>query len=236
MKLTGNQIKQLHYHINAKLIPYTEVRDEILDHYQTALEAEENKSMEEILKSLDQTFTVEYCREASENYLNSLKTEYPTQFKSKFFSLFQKEKVWIPILLLAIVISLPNWIRNANMLFHLVNLSLLTGLMFESWIISRSYPNKKIKHHYRLVDDKPTFAMLRAAAPRGFAVLHVLVMLLIFLPIGALYIFEVVEDKSTSFFFQPPYLYATTVCLWLFFLLTIARFHARKAMAKPQIN
>jgi hypothetical protein len=236
MKLAEDQIEKLHYHINSKLIPYTEVRDEILDHYQTALEAEEEKSIKEVLKSLDQTFTVSYCREASENYLSSLKSEYPIQFKSKFFSLFQKEKVWIPILLLAFVLSLPSWIRYANMLFHLVNLSLLTGLMFENWIISRSYTNKKIKHHYRLVDDKPTFAMLRAAAPKGFAVLHVLVMLLIFLPIGALYIFEVVEESTSNFFFQPPYLYATTVCLWLFFLMTIARFHARKTMAKPRIS
>jgi hypothetical protein len=236
MKLAEDQIEKLHYHINAKHIPYTEVRDEILDHYQTALEAKENKSMEEILKSLDQTFTVGYCREASENYLNSLKSEYPDLFKNKFLSLFQKEKVWVAILLLAFVISLPSWVRNANMLFHLVNFTLLTGLTLENWIITKSYPNKKIKHHYRLVDDKPSFAMLRAAAPKGFAVLHVLVMLLIFLPIGALYIFEVVEDSTSNFFFQPPYLYATTVCLWLFFLMTISRFHARKTMAKPRIS
>lgn len=236
MKLKEDQIKQLHYHINGKLIPYTEIRDEILDHYQTALEMEEEKSMEDVLKSLDQTFTLDYCHEASENYLKSLKSEYPVQFKNKFFELFQKEKVWIPILLLAFVISLPSWIRDINMLFHLVNFILLTGLTLENWIITKSYPNKKIKHHYRLVDDKPSFAMLRAAAPKDFAVLHVLVMLLIFLPIGAQYLFEVVEDGNSNFFFQPPYLYGVTVCLWLFFLMTIARYHARKAMAKPRIN
>jgi hypothetical protein len=236
MKLTEDQIKQLHYHINAKQIPYTEVRDEVLDHYQTALEAEKEKTMEEVFKSLDQTFTLGYCNQASENYLNSLKSEYPKQFKKNFFNLFQKEKVWVPILLLAFVLSLPSWIQNANMLFHLVNLSLLTGLMLENWIISRSYPNKKIKHHYRSIDDKPTFAQLRAAAPKGFGILHVAVMLLIFLPIGALYIIEAVEDSTSYFFFQPPFLYATTVCLWLFFLMTIARYQARKAMVKPKVN
>lgn len=236
MKLSEKDIKTLHYHINAKLIPYIEVRDEILDHYQSTLEVEEEKSMDEVLKSLDQTFTVGYCRQASENYLNTLKSEYPKQFKNEFFALFQKEKVWIPIVLMAIVLSLPSWVRNANMLFHLVNFSLLTGLMLENWIISRSYPNKKIKHHYRLVDDKPTFAQLRAAAPKGFGILHVAVILLIFLPIGALYIFEVVEDSNSNFFFQPPYLYVTTVCLWLFFLMTIARYQARKTMVKPKMN
>ena len=216
MNLTNDQIKQLHYHINAKQIPYTEVRDEVLDHYQTALEAEKEKSMDEVLKSLDQTFTVGYCRHASDNYLNNLKSEYPKQFKNEFFALFQKEKVWIPIVLLAIVISLPSWVRNANMLFHLVNLSLLTGLMLENWIISRSYPNKKIKHHYRSIDDKPTFAQLRAVAPKGFGILHVAVMLLIFLPIGALYILKWLKTVLPISFNHPIFMPPLSACGYSF--------------------
>ena len=88
MKLNKDQIEQLHYHINGKLTPYIEVRDEVLDHYQTALELEEEKTMEEVLKELDQTFTIDYCKKIAKNYIHELKSEYPFLLKNKIIFIF----------------------------------------------------------------------------------------------------------------------------------------------------
>lgn len=236
MKLNEDQIKQLHYHINAKQIPYTEVRDEVLDHYQTALENESERPMQEVLTELDKTFTLQYCREVAESYLDSLKAEYPKMFKVKLFELFRLEKIWIPIILFAFVISLPHWVKNGRMLMHLVNLIMLTGLVLEGLVIDWSYPKRKIKHHYRLIDDKTILAQKKAAVPKGFAVLHILILIIVLLPVFFISILELGEAENPTFFFEPPYLYGTIIGLWLFFLMTLARFNAQRAMVKPQIH
>lgn len=235
MKLNEDQIKQLHYHINGKRIPYTKVRDEVLDHYQTALENELERPMKEVLAELDKTFTLQYCREVAESYLDSLKAEYPKMFKEKLFDLFSIEKIWIPIILFAFVISLPNWVKNAGVLMHLINLIMLTGLVLEGLVIDRSYPKRKIKHHYRAVDDKTILAQKKAAVPKGFAGLHVLVMVIVLLPVLFIYILGFGEAENPTFFFEPPYVYGTVIGLWLFFLMTLARYNAQKAVVKPQI-
>jgi hypothetical protein len=236
MNLNEDQIKQLHFHINAKQIPYTEVRDEVLDHYQTALENESERTMKEVLAELDKTFTLQYCREVAESYLDSLKAEYPKMFKVKLFDLFRLEKIWIPIILFAFVISLPNWVKNAGMLMHLVNLIMLSGLVLESLVIDRSYPKRKIKHHYRLIDDKTILAQKKAAVPKGFAVLHILILIIVFVPVLVVHLLELGEAVRPTFFFEPPYVYGTVIGLWLFFLMTLARFNAQRAMVKPQIH
>ncbi|MGY6559426.1 MAG: hypothetical protein ACXIT9_09095 [Nitritalea sp.] len=69
MKLTEKNIETLHYHINAKQIPYIEVRDEVLDHYLSALEQEEERSMEEVLAELDQTFNWSTIRQMEKHQL-----------------------------------------------------------------------------------------------------------------------------------------------------------------------
>ena len=234
MKLSEEDIKQLHYHINAKRIPYTEVRDEVLDHYQTALENESERPGEEVLAELDTIFTPQYCKDVAESYLDSLKAEYPRMFKGKLFDLFRTEKIWIPILILAFAISLPNWVKNAGMLMHLLNLILLTGLALEDYMISRSYPRRS-KHHYRTMDDKTILALKKAAVPRGFAILPVLILLIVLGPLLVVNLLDLVAVKSPVFFFEPPYVYGTVMGIWLFFLMTVARFNARKAMVKPQL-
>lgn len=88
MKLSEKDIETLHYHINGKHIPYIEVRDEVLDHYLSALEQEEERSMAEVLAELDQTFTIGYCRQTAREYLQNLKAEYPMQFKKELLALF----------------------------------------------------------------------------------------------------------------------------------------------------
>lgn len=93
MKLTDDQIKQLHYHVNDKRIPYIEVRDEVLDHYQTALEHEDEKTMEDALEVLDQTFTIGYCKEIAKNYLQELKSEYPILLKRKVIQMFSLKRI-----------------------------------------------------------------------------------------------------------------------------------------------
>jgi hypothetical protein len=236
MNLNEDQIKQLHFHINAKQIPYTEVRDEVLDHYQTALENEKGRPMKEVLAELDETFTLQYCREVAESYLDSLKAEYPKMFKEKLFELFRLEKIWIPIILFAFVISLPNWVKNGGVLMHLVNLIMLSGLVLEGLVIDRSYPKGKIKHHYRAIDDKTILAQKKAAVPKGFAALHVLILIIVFVPVLVVHLLELGEAVRPTFFFEPPYVYGTIIGLWLFFLMTLARFNAQKAMVRPQIH
>jgi len=236
MKLSIDQIKQLHYHINAKQIPYTEVRDEVLDHYQTALENESERPMQEVLTELDETFSLQYCREVAESYMDSLKAEYPKMFKEKLFDLFRLEKIWIPIILFAFVISLPNWVKNGGALMHLVNLIMLTGLVLEGLVIDQSYPKRKIKHHYRAIDDKTILAQKKAAVPKGFAMLHILILIIVFVPVLVVHLLELGEAVRPSFFFEPPYIYGTVIGLWVFFLMTLARFNAQKAMVKPQIH
>jgi hypothetical protein len=234
MKLTEKDIETLHYHINAKLIPYTEVRDEVLDHYQTALEQEEERSMKEVLAELDQTFTFGYCRNMAGRYLQNLRHEYPLRFKKELFTLFTTKRIWIPISVLGFVLTFPNWIPNIAVLVHLLNGMMLSILGIENWMISRQYPNKKQKHHYRSIDDKPIFAHSKADSPRGFAILHTLCTVIVIVPLLFVFIMEMDHETGTTVLFKPPFLYATLVGLWFFITLTIVRYRAKTNLTKPQ--
>ncbi|TVP47782.1 MAG: hypothetical protein EA341_12025 [Mongoliibacter sp.] len=236
MKLTEKDIEKLHYHINAKHIEYIEIRDEILDHYQTALESQEEKSMEEVLKDLDQTFTIGFCRQAGRDYLSSLKKEYTIRYKQELFSLFTTKNLWITLLILAIAISIPSWIKNGGTLMHLLNIIVLSAMSIENWIISRSYPNKKHKHHYRSIDDKPIFAHTKADTPNGYALLHAITLILIMVPLLFIHGFYTDEMMKHPIVFEPPYLYATVIGVWFLLLLTIVRFRVKTTLSKPRFR
>lgn len=236
MKLSEKDIETLHYHINGKHIPYIEVRDEVLDHYQTALEKEEERSMEEVLAVLDQTFTIGYCRQTAREYLQNLKAEYPLQFKKQLLALFALKNSWIPILLLTIVLTLTNYIPKTGALLHLLNLIMLSSFYIENWAISRFYPNNEKKHQYRLIDDKPIFAHSKADSPKGFALLHVISYVIVLAPLLLIYMMEGASENDTNFIFQPPYLYATIVGVWLFTLMMIVRFRTKTNLSKPKLN
>lgn len=171
MKLSNYQIKELHYHINGKQIPYIEVRDEILDHYQTAMEMDKSGNMSLLLEELDRIFTYEYCQEISKNYLESLKLQYPKLYKQQLIELFSTRQIWIPLITLVLTLSLPLWIQNGHMLMHFLNLIVLGNLALENWKVSRKYSKGKQKHQYRSFDDKPTHAIYTAGVLKGYAVL-----------------------------------------------------------------
>lgn len=227
MKLSEKDIEILHYHINGKHIQYIEVRDEILDHYQTALEQEEERSFEDVLAELDKTFTIGYSRQTARNYLQNLKAEYPIRFKEDLFALFTTKKIWLTLVLLGFVISIPYWIPRSGTLVHLLNLIMLFSISFENLIITKNYPNNKRKHHYRDIDDKPVFAITKSDSPKGVAILHVVCFVVIMIP---LFLF------SENILYKPPYLYATIVGIWLFLMMTIIRFRTKTKLSKPQIN
>lgn len=236
MKLTAKDIETLHYHINAKHIEYVEIRDEVLDHYQTALESEEAKSMEDVLRSLDQTFTIGYCRKAGRDYLSNLKKEYTLRFKQELIALFTTRKIWITLLILGIVISFPSWIPKSGALVHLLNLIVISTMSIENWMIGRNYPNKKHKHHYRSKDDKPIFAHTKADTPKGYAILHVIILALVMFPL--LFTSGIYTDEAMSqpVIFEPPYLYATIIGVWLLLLLTIVRYRVKTTLSKPRFR
>lgn len=234
MRLSEKDIEKLHYHINAKHSEYIEIRDEVLDHYQTALESEEEKSMEDVLKSLDQTFTIGYCRQVGRDYLSSLKKEYTIRFKQELISLFSTKNIWITILILGIVISIPSWIKNSGTLVHLLNLIVLSSMSIENWMIQISYPNRKNKHHYRNIDDKPIFAHTKADTPKGYALIHVIILVLVMIPLLFTYGMNVDEIKNHPIVFEPPYLYATIIGVWFLLLLTIVRFRVKTTLSKPR--
>ncbi|MCH7408256.1 hypothetical protein MM239_02525 [Belliella sp. DSM 111904] len=236
MKLNKDQIEQLHYHINAKHIEYVEIRDEVLDHYQTALELEDAKSMEDVLRSLDQTFTIGYCRKAGRDYLSNLKKEYTIRFRQELIALFTTRKIWITLLILGIVISFPSWIPKSGALVHLLNLIVISTMSIENWMIGRNYANKKHKHHYRSKDDKPIFAHTKADTPKGYAILHVIIMALVMIPLFFTYGIYTDETMSQSIIFEPPYLYATIIGVWLLLLLTIVRYSVKTRLSKPRFR
>ncbi|GHB34478.1 hypothetical protein [Mongoliitalea lutea] len=239
MKLNKDQIEQLHYHINTKQIPYIEVRDEVLDHYQTALELEQERPVKEVLAELDQTFTVGYCKQLSGNYLNELHSAYPEVFKKKLVDLLIGKNWWVAVLLLAFSFSLPSWVDKARNLQFFITISILFSTVLVSWTIDRAYPKRKIKHQYRLVDDKPILAMYHVGKPRGIALIVALMLLLVALPILILSTLEFFTEHSIVFLFQAPYVYFTVGLIWLFFIAIIARAQAIISMTKaytPKLN
>lgn len=227
MRLSEKDIENLHYHINGKHIQYIEVRDEILDHYLTALEMEEKRSFEEVLAELDQTFSIGYCRQTARNYLQNLKAEYAVRFKKELFAFFTTKKIWLSLVVLGLVISIPNWFPQSGKLIHILNSILLISISFENWIITKTYPNKDRKHHYRRIDKKPILAITKADSPKGFAILQMICFVTIMIP---LFLF------SEEILYKPPYFYATTIGIWLFLLMTIVRYRTKTNLSKPQIS
>jgi hypothetical protein len=232
MKLTAKDIETLHYHINAKQIPYIEVRDEVLDHYQTALELEQERPMKEVLAELDQTFTVGYCKQLADNHLNELHSAYPEAFKKKLRDILIGRNWWIAILLLVFSFSLPFWVGNARNLQFFITMFLLVSIGLGSWSIEKAYSKRKIKHQYRLIDDKPILAMIHVGKPRGIALIVALMLLLVALPILILSTLEFFTEHSIVFLFQAPYVYFTIGLIWLFFIAIIARTQAIISMSK----
>lgn len=236
MKLTAKDIETLHYHINGKHIPYIEVRDEVLDHYQTALEQEEKRSFEEVLAELDRTFTIGYCRQTARNYLQNLKLEYPARFKEELFALFSIKNIWIPLVFLGLIITLTSYLPKTGALLHLLNLIMLSAFTIENWAISRSYPNNEKKHHYRMIDDKPIFAHSKADSPKGFAIVHVVCYTIVLVPLLFIYLMEGGHGNDTNFIFQSPYQYVTVAGTWLFVLMMLVRFRTKINLSKPKIS
>jgi hypothetical protein len=234
MKLSNAQIKDLHYHINGKQIPYIEVRDEILDHYQTALEMEKSGDMDCLLEELDTIFTYEYCQKISKNYLESLKTQYPKLYKQQLIELFSTRQIWIPLTALAFTLSLPLWIQNGHMLMHFLNMIVLGNLALENWKVTRKYTKGKQKHQYRSFDDKPTFALHQAGVLKGYAVLPGIFAVLVMIPVILIGLSEFAVDDEPRFFFQLPYLYFTLAGIWCLWMGVITREKTKSALIKSK--
>ncbi|RZS96187.1 hypothetical protein BC751_1753 [Cecembia calidifontis] len=169
-------------------------------------------------------------------YLQNLKAEYPLRFKKELFALFSIKNIWIPILLLAFILTLTNYIPKTSALLHLLNIIMLSALAIENWAIPRSYPNNEKKHHYRMIDDKPIFAHSKADSPKGFAIVHIICYGIVLAPLLFIYLMEGGHGNDTNLIFQPPYLYATVVGAWLFILMMIVRFRAKTNLSRPKIN
>lgn len=235
MKLTAKDIETLHYHINAKHIPYIEVRDEVLDHYQTALEKEEKRSFEEVLAELDRTFTNSYCKEIADSYINQLRDEYPDLLKKKLIEMFVWRRLPITLFIVGIGLSLPYFFSNAGALVHILNAFVLGLMAIETYMLQYSYPKRKTKHHYRLVDDKPTLARLQSRSLKGLGFLPVTIYLLLFFPLLFIYLGDI-EGTRNSFLFNPPYIYSICLLTGLLVLIQIASFEVSKDRIKPRLR
>ena len=229
MKLTDDQIKQLHYHINDKRIPYIEVRDEVLDHYQTALEHEEEKTMEDALEVLDQTFTVEYCKEIAKNYIQELRSEYPILLKKKVIQMFGWKRIPITFLILIAGLSIPTFYSEPWRLSSMMNSIFLFLLLIESLMITFYYPKRPIKHQYRKhIDDKPTFARHQSRSLKGWGIFPGLTFILL---VFSLNIFD-----GPVILLTPPYIYGICVLTALMTLFQIASFEVSRDRIKPIIR
>jgi hypothetical protein len=229
MKLTDDQIKQLHYHINDKRIPYIEVRDEVLDHYQTALEHEEEKTMEDALEVLDQTFTVEYCKEIAKNYIQELRSEYPILLKKKVIQMFGWKRIPITFLILITGLSIPQLLPHPGKLFHLLNAFSLSLNAIESLMITFSYPKRPNKHQYRKnIDDKPTFARHQSRSIKGWGIFPGLTFILL--------VFSLNIFVGPVILLTPPYIYGICVLTALMTLFQIASFEVSRDRIKPIIR
>lgn len=234
MKLTEKDIETLHYHINAKQIPYIEVRDEVLDHYQTALEKEEERSLEEVLAELDQTFTNSYCKEISDSYINQLRDEYPDLLKKKLQEMFGWKRLSITLFIVGIGLSLPYFFSNAKSLVHILNAFVLGLMAIETYMLQYSYPKRKTKHHYRLVDDKPTLARIQSRSLKGLGFLPVTIYILLFFPLLFIYLGDI-EGTGNSFLFNPPYIYSICLLTGLLVLFQLANFEVSRDRFKPRL-
>lgn len=236
MKLTDDQIKQLHYHVNDKRIPYIEVRDEVLDHYQTALEHEDEKTMEDALEVLDQTFTVEYCKEIAKNYIQELRSEYPTLLKRKVIQMFSLKRIPFSFLILTAGLSISQLFPQPGILVHLLNAFILSLITIESFMIQFYYPKRPIKHQYReYIDDKPTFARYLSRSIKGWGIFPPLTHILLFFPLFILYLGNF-TGSEIGFLFTPPYIYGICFLTALMTLFLIASFEVSRDRIKPKIR
>jgi len=236
MKLNKDQIEQLHYHINGKLTPYIEVRDEVLDHYQTALELEEEKTMEEVLKELDQTFTIDYCKKIAKNYIHELKSEYPFLLKNKILRMFSLKRIPFTILILIIGASIPKVFPEPKILVHLLNAFFLGLMSIEMFMIQHFYPKRTIKHYYRKhVDDKPTLARMQSRSLKGWGIFPALTYILLLFPLLVLYLGDF-TNSEIGFLFTPPYIYGICILTALMILFQIASFEVSRDRIKPIIQ
>ena len=233
MELSKDQIEQLHNHINAKLIPYIEVRDEVLDHYQTALEHEEEKTMEEVLKELDQTFTIGYCKEIAKNYIHELRSEYPSLLKDKIFQMFSLKRIPFTILILIIGASIPKVFPEPKILVHLLNAFFLGLMSIEMFMIQHFYPKRTIKHYYRKhVDDKPTIARMQSRSIKGWGIFTFMSYFSLFIPLLIIHLGDFTNSK-VGFIFSPPYIYGICILTALMILFQIASFEVSRDRIKP---
>lgn len=235
MKLTDAQIRHLHYHINDKQIPYTEVRDEVLDHYQTALESSENVNLEEVYSSLDQIFTKAYCKEISESYLKNLQQDFPKYFKSNLLSMFEFRNIWIPSLLLVLTLLMMRWIDSPWLVLSFCNVFLHVGLMRENFYFSRISRIRNQHYQYRMIDEIPILAKQKACVSKGITTFYFVIIFLLFIPLIVLCLFHFFELEYSLIIFQAPFIYLSLLLLWMFFLLTIVRYRSFKSLGDPQL-
>lgn len=234
MNLGEKDIEKLHYHINSKHIQYIEVRDEILDHYQTALQKEDKRSMEEVLASLDQTFTNSYCKEISESYINQLRDEYPKLFKKKLAEMFGWGRLPVTVFIVFIGLSLPYFFSNARGLVHILNSFVLAMFAIETLMHQISYSKRKIKHHYRPVDDKQTLARIQSRSLKGLGFLPAAIYLLLLFPLLFIYLGDI-EGTGNSFLLNPPYIYTICLLTGLLVLFQLASFEVSKDRVNPRL-
>lgn len=166
MKLTAKYIETLHYHINAKQIPYIEVRDEVLDHYQTALELEQKRSMEEVLNELDQTFCWSTIRQMEKQQVTLATRDLDKLLLTKI-SLQNFNKLTIGILALLLAL---NYSLYCFMGFH--SFANLTLLMVFALLAFAAYASQNIP--FLLVQNKAKKAIHEAAFKKHLFYFNVL--------------------------------------------------------------
>lgn len=155
MKLSEKDIEKLHHHINAKHIEYVEIRDEVLDHYQTALELEQERSMEEVLAELDQTFSWPTIRQMEKNQLKLAAVNLNKLLLTKIsLQIFNKLTMGILALLLALNYSLYYFMD-----FH--SFTNLTLLMVFALLALGAYASQNIP--FLFVQNKAKKAIHEAA-------------------------------------------------------------------------
>jgi len=235
MKLSLDQIEQLHYHINDKQIPYIEVRDEVLDHYQTALELEQERPMEEVLAGLDKTFTITYCKEVADNYIKELRSEYPSLIRRKFLEMFEWRRLPLTLIIFSLGLSIPYLFPDPKILVHLTNAFILIMMSIESLMIEYAYPKKSIKHHYREVDNKPRLARLQSRSLRGWGIFPAVTAIFLMIPLFVIYLGNL-EEGFAAYLFNPPYIYIICFLTGMMVLFQVANFEVSRERMKPFIG
>ena len=154
MKLTKNQIQQLHTFIKSKGVVWYDVRIEIVDHFANAiknqLENNKNLTFEEALNKVYTNFGDVKFKNLIKAKIKSINTTYYKNIKVTFLSYFKFPKVLIGILLFASLNFSMSYIEDKNTFFLSLNIVLLI-MAFVTFIQALNLVH--LKHQFLVLEN-----------------------------------------------------------------------------------